>query len=260
VAIWPQAPRTAAHNIRDVLEFVTSRTRKLKWGGVRHVTTSLRSFLRFVEVTGVRAQAVQICPQTAQAGGQQVPKILEPHEVQRFLRSFRRHTAIGQRDYAIALCLSELALRADEIAHLTLDDFDWRAMTIQLSRTKQRRQRLVPLPDHVSEALAAYLKTGRPQTQTRALFVRHRAPLGEPLQGRFVRRIMRRAFIRAGFTGTGTHILRHSWATHAHRSGTSLKLIADFLGHRSIDTTMRYAHVNLNELRQASLPWPRRRA
>jgi integrase/recombinase XerD len=55
----------------------------------------------------------------------------------------------------------------------------------------------------------------------------------------------------------GTHILRHSWATWAHRRGSGLKLIADVLGHRSLQSTQRYAHVNLEELRQVALPWPR---
>jgi len=35
----------------------------------------------------------------------------------------------------------------------------------------------------------------------------------------------------------GTHILRHSWATWAHRRGSGLKLIADVLGHRSLEST-----------------------
>ena len=237
---------------------MANRTRKLTSGGARHVTTSLRSFLRFLEFTGrVRAGLSDAVPQTAQPREHQLPRVLDTEQWRRFMSSFPLHTPIGQRDYAMALCLSELALRADEVAGLTLGDLDWRAMTLRLSRTKQRRQRLLPLPDRVAKALAAYLKQGRPQTKSRALFVRHRAPLGEPLRGRFVRRIIRRAFIRCGIDLTGTHILRHTWATCAHRRGASLKLIADLLGHRSLDTTTRYAHVNLEELRQASLPWPR---
>jgi site-specific recombinase XerD len=53
-------------------------------------------------------------------------------------------------------------------------------------------------------------------------------------------------------------VLRHTWATNAHRRGINLKLLADILGHRSLETTTRYAHVNLEELRQAALPWPGR--
>ena len=80
--------------------------------------------------------------------------------------------------------------------------------------------------------------------------------MGEPLKLSRVRGIIQRAFARAGIDATGTHILRHTWATWAHRRGASLKLIADVLGHRSLNTTTRYAHLNLEELRQAALPWP----
>jgi len=41
-----------------------------------------------------------------------------------------------------------------------------------------------------------------------------------------------------------------------HQSGSSLKEVADWLGHRSLEATQRYAWVNLRELRQMVLPWP----
>jgi len=140
---------------------------------------------------------------------------------------------------------------------LNLDDLDWRAMTLRLKQTKQRRQRLLPLPDSVARAVLTYLKRGRPPTQSRALFVAHLAPYAGPLTASYVRVVVRQAFTRCGMTPMGTHILRHSWATWAHRRGSGLKLIADVLGHRSLQSTQRYAHVNLEELRQVALPWPR---
>ena len=127
---------------------------------------------------------------------------------------------------------------------------------MRLRRTKQQRERLLPMPPKVARAIAAYLKWGRPPSQSRSLFVRHRAPLGEGLKPHHVRSVVRLAFAHCNIGYTGTHVLRHTWATIAHRRGVDLKLLADFLGHRSLDTTSRYAHVNLEELRQAALPWP----
>jgi integrase/recombinase XerD len=245
---------------KDVSRFVSNRTRALNSGGARHVTTSLRCFLRYLEFTGqLRSKLSDLVLQSARTPSDQPPKVLDEAQWRKFINSFSRNSSIGQRDYAIALCLSALALRADEVAGLTLEDLDWKAMAVRLRKTKQRRERLLPLPDEVARALTVYLKQGRPRTTTRALFVRHRAPLGEPLRGRFIRRIIRRAFLRCGLRLTGTHVLRHTWATWAHRRGASLKVIADVLGHRSLDTTRRYAHINLEELRQASLPWPGRK-
>jgi integrase len=64
--------------------------------------------------------------------------------------------AAGRRDYAIALCFAELALRANEVADLTLHDVDWRAPTFRLRQTEQRRKGLLPLPSRVARALVAY--------------------------------------------------------------------------------------------------------
>jgi integrase/recombinase XerD len=182
---------------------------------------------------------------------------LDPKERWKFLNSFSKSTPKGQRDHAVALCLSELALRSEEVVGLTLDDLDWRAMTLRLRQTKQRRQRLLPMPDSVARAIMNYLKRGRPPTQSRALFVGHLAPYEGPLTASYVRVIVRHAFIRCGMKPMGTHIFRHSWATWAHRRGSGLKLIADVLGHRSLESTQRYAHVNVEELRQVALPWPK---
>jgi site-specific recombinase XerD len=153
--------------------------------------------------------------------------------------------------------LAKLALRGQEVVRLTLDDLDWRAMTVRLAQTKQQRQRLLPLTNGVAKAIVSYLKHGRPPTQSCFLFVHHLAPVGQALTAQSVRTLVRRAFARCGINASGTYILRHTWATWAHRRGTGLKLIADLLGHRSLGSTQRYAHVNLGELRQVALPWPK---
>ena len=109
----------------------------------------------------------------------------------------------------------------------------------------------------MAKAIASYLKHGRPLTPSRALFVHHLAPVGQPLTAQCVRGLVRRAFARCRIPASGSYILRHTWATWAHRRGAGLKLIADVLGHRSLQSTQRYAHVNLEELRQVALPWPK---
>jgi site-specific recombinase XerD len=243
---------------KDLSKFVVWRARYLGPAGLRSLVVSLRSFLRFLELSGILCQGLsRAVPQPVRAIPPPPPTILDPKERRKFLDGFPRSTAKGRRDHAIALCLSELALRSGEVVELTLDDLNWRAMTLRLRQTKQRRQRLLPLPNSVAKAILNYLKRGRPPTQSRALFVGHLAPFEGPLTAPYVRAVVRHAFVRCGMKPMGTHILRHSWATWAHRRGSGLKLIADVLGHRSLESTQRYAHVNLEELRQVALPWPK---
>jgi integrase/recombinase XerD len=251
----PQMDRLRA---KQVSSFVFSRARQLGPSGIRALVVHLRSLLRFLEFSGrLRPGLSGSVPQPVPPLPPPPPSTLEPKQCRRFLDSFARTTPTGRRDYAIVLCLAQLALRSQEVVSLTLDDLDWRAMTVRLRQTKQQRERLLPLPDAVAKAIVSYLKHGRPPTPSRALFVHQWAPAGRPLTAPFVRRLVRRAFARCRIQASGSYILRHTWATWAHRRGAGLKLIADVLGHRSLQSTQRYAHVNLEELRQVALPWPK---
>ncbi len=165
---------------------------------------------------------------------------------------------VGLRDYAIARCLLDLGLRGDETAYLTLDAVDWGNGIVTLHRTKSQREQHLPLPVQTGEALARYLREGRPQTDSRALFIRHRAPFGVPLSVAAIRNAMTRAFARCGLADRfcSTHVLRRSMATRLQRKGVSIKEIADVLRHRDVNTARVYARVDLERLRTVALPWP----
>lgn len=244
-------------NSKDLIGFITRRARALGPSGIRALTVGLRSFLRFLHFSEyIPSDLCRAVPRLPLVPSDQPPQVLSQDQLHQLLRSFDQKSLGGRRDFAMAMCLSGLGLRAAEVAGLIIDDLDWTAMTLRLRQTKQRRERLLPLPPEVAQAVTDYLEHGRPGCRARALFVRHRAPIGEPLQPHHVQSAMRLAFARCEINCSGTHILRHSWATLAHRRGASLKLIADMLGHRSLNTTNRYAHVNIEELRQVALPWP----
>jgi integrase/recombinase XerD len=243
---------------RDSLKFINERATSLQRTSLHALVVGLRSFLRFLEFTGrVRQGLACAVPSPACPPIQPPLVVLDQNALHQFLCCFDRTTPIGRRDYAIALCFTELALRSNEVAYLTLEDVDWRASTLRLRTTKQRRERLLPLPSRVARALAAYLKRGRPGVAHRKLFVSLWAPRGRPLSTDGIRHAIGRALARCGIEATGPHIFRRSWATLAHRQGAGLKLIADFLGHQSLETTAPYAQVHFEELRQAALPWPR---
>src|SRR5699024_130584 len=113
-----------------------------------------------------------------------------------------------------------------------------------------------PLPDSTADAVATYLREARPDTDSRAVFVYHRAPLGQAVFATTVRGADRRAFTRASLSFTGTHVLRRTLATRLLEHGAPLTEIADVLGHRCVDTTQIYAKVDRVGLRRVALPWP----
>jgi integrase len=155
------------------------------------------------------------------------------------------------------LLLARLGLRACEIVALELDDIDWDNARITI-RGKGGRLAQMPLPTDVGEAIALYLRSGRPRCACRRVFLRNRAPLRGFAHSITVSSIVRRALIEAGVDSArkGAHLFRHTLATELLRQEVSLDEIGELLRHESPNTTALYAKVDLIALRSLALPWP----
>ena len=241
----------------DFFGYAQSRARELKPESLSVLLVSLGAFTRFLEFEGLcRHGLSHAWPSVARWRTSPPKTILNEEEVRRVGDVINLASPGGLRDKAILELIIGLGLRCAEVAALRLEDIDWRLGTLLIGPGKQRRERLLPLPMEVGQALADYLHKGRPQTPCRFLLVCHRIPLGEAMTRERVRGAVRRAMTRAGFSHGGTHVLRHSFATVLHNRGASLKAVADVLGHQSLDTTAIYARVNLPQLRTVARPWP----
>ncbi len=242
-----------------ILKYVSKKAKQFKPGTTKVLTSSLRCYFRFLQFEGKGScNLINAVPTTPCWKLATIPKTMTKEQLSRFLASFNHKTPYGQRDYAIALCLLELGLRASEVKDLLLDDIDWKNSTISIRTSKTFKSRILPLPVRLGRALACYLKNGRPKTASRNIFVRHTAPKDKPVTAHTVKGAMFRAHKRAGLLDqfTGTHIFRHTLATTMHQKGATLKEVADILGHKCIETTTIYTKVNLPMLAKVALPWP----
>ena len=242
-----------------MLRFVVERSTGLNPATASTIASSVRTYLRFRIFGGDHTEAlIAAVPKVAVWPLERVPKLLTQDQLTQVLNAFDRQTASGLRGYAMARLLADLGLRLGEVVRLQLEDFDWHEGTLHIRGTKSRRVDILPLPVPTGQALVDYLRFGRPKTQSRALFVRHRAPLDRPISPEGVCSAVKLAYARCGWPSSSmsTHLLRHTVASRMLGGGASLKDIADVLRHRSLDTTMIYAKVDFKRLAAVVAPWP----
>jgi len=234
---------------KGIRDFFATQCQGYQPGSTQVVASSVRSYLRFRAVRHadpVEALLAAV-PQAARWRLASLPEYLNQEELARLMSAFEQADPQRQRDHAIVRCLVDLGLRSFEVAALRLEDIDWKNATLTVRVGKSHRADVLPLPAVTGHTIANYLHKARPATESRAVFVRHRAPLDVPVDAGVIRSVVRQAAARSGLTGRlhGPHRLRHSAATRMLQGGATLKEIADVLRHRSLDTTAIYAKVDL---------------
>lgn len=223
------------------------------------MATALRSFLQYARYRDyIQVDLAAVVPRVAGWSMTSIPKAISPADARRVLTSCDRRRAVGRRDYAMLLLLARLGLRAGEVASLTLDDIDWDAGTLTV-HGKGAQESPLPLLAPVGEAIAAYLKRGRPHCKSRRVFLRMHAPIRGFKTEKPVSTAVGRALARAGIDSPhrGAHQFRHALATHMLSQGSSLAEIGEIMRHKDPDTTRIYAKVDLTSLRTLAPPWPR---
>jgi site-specific recombinase XerD len=226
----------------------------------KSLSTHLRTFFRYLFQAGkIATNLAAGIPSVAQRYGARLPRHLTAEQVETLLAAVRSDTPQGRRNYAMALLLARLGLRAQEVIALQLEDIDWRAGEL-LVRGKGQRHDRVPLPQDVGEALADYVRLDR-VTTSRVIFVTDRAPHRPFKGGQMVNAVLKEAFAKTGLKPpapyVGSHVLRHSLAVQLVQRGASLDEVSDVLRHRSRVSTMIYAKLDVGGgLRSVAQPWP----
>ena len=231
-------------------------------GDTASMIAALRGYFRFRSTCGDEVHAlIGVLAYPMRWKLSSLPQALSSTEVERLEAVLGGGAGISpHRAEAMVRCALDLGLRRGEIAGLSLDDIDWRAGTLRLRRTKGHREDRLPLPEATGRAIADYLRLERPQTVSRAVFVRHGPPIGRPIGPDTVAKAIRQAYARAGLPYTRAHLLRHTMASRLLAGGSSLKEVADVLRHRSLETTQIYAKLDSRNLSTIALPWPGRDA
>lgn len=181
-----------------------------------------------------------------------LPTLLSVDSAKEVVEAPSNDTLSGIRDRAILELLYGSGLRVSELCGVDLEAIDLGGATVRVLG-KGRKERVVPLGRRCVEALSRWLQVRprmlHPKRKTqdpRALFL---TTHGARIYARGVR-----ALVHAyGSSGAGRadlhpHALRHTCATHMLDGGADLRAIQELLGHASLSTTQRYAHVSMEHL------------
>jgi integrase/recombinase XerD len=217
-------------------------------------SAAIRSFCRFLNEEEILADDLNRDLPPAHRT-KNLPHFLDSDEMASLLEAPHGKPAIVLRDRALIELLYGSGIRVSELTGLEashLRPSPHGEGLIVWVRGKGGKERQVPLHATASEAIAAYLATGRPELTrpngSTRLFLSIR---GAALSRRAVYEVLRRLGQVAGITQNVTpHLLRHTFATHLVHEGADLRAVGELLGHAQVSTTTIYTSVDTRRLRE----------
>lgn len=216
----------------------------------------LRRLCLYAYQNGHHAEDLSGCiPVVKNIRQQRLPAVFTEDETEKILSSFDRENPMGKRNYAIFLLAARMGLRSCDIKALEFSFINWTERTISFAQKKTKRYLTLPLPDDVGWAIIDYLKSGRPISDSKYVFIQHKPPYGQytDLRNVLVKQMRKAGIETPANKRIGMHCFRHSLATSMLENGVPLPVISQTLGHADIASTEVYLRINISQLRLCAL-------
>ena len=141
------------------------------------------------------------------------------------------------RNKAILYFMFYTGVRINELVSLKREDIDLEKCLVKVYRQKSKKERIIPFTKLVSDILKCYFASEPNPKNDFNVSQYAVCKLFKTLKTKLVLKVR-----------FHPHLLRHSFATMLRDKGFPIEDIQYLLGHASIQTTMRYAHVNPKNL------------
>jgi len=180
---------------------------------------------------------------------------LDYDEIKSILKTINRNSEDGKRDYILLVTMFNTGARVQEILDLRLCDLQLiKPYQLRLIG-KGRKERVCPLWPQTAKLLQELITIYGTAQKEERVFLNHRK---QPLTRYGVRYLLKK-YCDLARKNTPTllgkrlhpHSMRHSTAVHLLKSGVDMVTISHWLGHANINTTHRYASVDLDMKREA---------
>ena len=180
--------------------------------------------------------------------GKSLPEVLTIEQVHQMI-----DLCTTQRMAVYFWTVYSLGLRLEEGLNLHVGDVDGQRMMVHIHRGKGAKDRYIPLPQSTLQVLREFWKTHQHPTFLFPADGRNHRGVSQckgpsqaktPMSPTAVQGAMKQITKAINFgKKVSTHTLRHSYATHLLEAGVSLRVIQQYLGHSSLQTTMIYLHL-----------------
>jgi integrase/recombinase XerD len=216
----------------------------------------LKSFARMIRFISPEQQrqtdAILSIPQ--KRSQRKLIGFLYPQEINKIFNAVKLEKKDGFRNYTLLHLLYDTGARATEIATLQLDYFDYENKTLAVLGKGNRYRQIELLPkttELVHQYIAGYRSHPTPVFK-KTLFINQR---GSALTRHGINRICKRCLEQALPSKRlslmhPVHSFRHSCAVRMISEGKPLSEIKNHLGHASVQSTMVYLQLDLNQKKQ----------
>lgn len=161
----------------------------------------------------------------------------------------------------ILIVLRNAGLRSKQLRELQIDNTDFDRNLLTILNTKGNDYYTVPMTEELKAGLL-FLKDNyvsplckvSPRKDHQRIYYFCKQD-GKPITS--FKTSFNKAVKRAGLKNVTPHVLRHTFASHLVMNGVDLPTVKELLGHKSITTTMIYAHLSSEHKERAikKLPW-----
>jgi site-specific recombinase XerD len=238
---WDVPCRIERINIIEFINFLA--TKKASAETRKRKLATIRGFLKFLKdnqiIFGNPADTIE-----GPIREEREPTILLKTEYKALLQV----AGENPRDFAIVMLFLQTGLRVSELVNLKLEEVDFASRELTVRQGKGRKDRVVPLVGQASAALEAYLAVRDDASEYDNVFL---ARNGTSMDQRTVRYRIKKYYKEAGIKKKASvHTLRHTFATHQIHNDLKLNQLKEVLGHRQMETTYKYVHLDRTNLRQ----------
>src|SRR3989344_863384 len=235
----------------DVRQFLSQRAKTNGAVTRARKLSSIKSFFKYLGREGI-IEANPVSDIEAPKLPEKEPSYLTETEYQNLIAAvkFKATPYYLSRDLAIVILLLGTGIRLSELVGLTLDRVNLEQSDRNIKvQGKGNKERIIPLTTEVANILEQYLKK-RPDVTSNPLFI---SRLGDGLHARSVYGLVKKYLEAAGIkkNRVAVHTLRHTFGASMLKNGENLFTIQKLLGHKQLETTGRYLHIDNVDLRNA---------